>query len=217
MRPRNDPLVCPLSTATLPKPPTLEDLAYVLQSFPPRSPCCCKRCRKVVVRRTCRHSAWLARASILHSCRWGRARWRMPHMHLRLSRCSTRGSFRFSRPLSPARNRSSLRTPSRRSPTVRVTYKCPRISCPIRPCSMFVNALGQIRQLVTPGVSTAGDKRRYLVVVPKYRVSAGGIGAGAVAVIGSAATRCHSRRQKVRAARLSDPGSHKNGPIAAAN
>ncbi|WP_233850337.1 YncE family protein [Paraburkholderia sp. HD33-4] len=32
--------------------------------------------------------------------------------------------------------------------------------------SAIVNALGQIRQLVTPGVSTAGDKRRYLVVAP---------------------------------------------------
>jgi YVTN family beta-propeller protein len=33
--------------------------------------------------------------------------------------------------------------------------------------SAIVNALGQIRQLVTPGMSTAGDKRRYLVVAPE--------------------------------------------------
>jgi YVTN family beta-propeller protein len=33
--------------------------------------------------------------------------------------------------------------------------------------SAIVNALGQIRQLVTPGMSTAGDKRRYLVVAPQ--------------------------------------------------
>ncbi len=33
--------------------------------------------------------------------------------------------------------------------------------------SAIVNALGQIRQLVTPGLSTAGDKRRYLVVAPQ--------------------------------------------------
>ncbi|CAM2186406.1 YNCE-like beta-propeller domain-containing protein [Paraburkholderia sacchari] len=32
--------------------------------------------------------------------------------------------------------------------------------------SAVVNALGQIRQLVTPGMSTSGDKRRYLVVAP---------------------------------------------------
>lgn len=32
--------------------------------------------------------------------------------------------------------------------------------------SAIVNALGQIRQLVTPGMSTSGDKRRYLVVAP---------------------------------------------------
>ncbi|MFX1676935.1 YncE family protein [Paraburkholderia sp. A2WS-5] len=32
--------------------------------------------------------------------------------------------------------------------------------------SAIVNALGQIRQLVTPETSTSGDKRRYLVVVP---------------------------------------------------
>jgi len=31
----------------------------------------------------------------------------------------------------------------------------------------IVNALGQIRQLVTPGASMAGDKRRYLVVAPQ--------------------------------------------------
>jgi YVTN family beta-propeller protein len=33
--------------------------------------------------------------------------------------------------------------------------------------SAIVNTLGQIRQVVTPGVSTAGDKRRYLVVAPQ--------------------------------------------------
>ncbi len=33
--------------------------------------------------------------------------------------------------------------------------------------SAIVIALGQIRQLVTPGLSTAGDKRRYLVVAPQ--------------------------------------------------
>lgn len=33
--------------------------------------------------------------------------------------------------------------------------------------SAIVNALGQIRQLVTPGASTAGDKRHYLVVAPQ--------------------------------------------------
>jgi hypothetical protein len=33
--------------------------------------------------------------------------------------------------------------------------------------SAIVNALGQIRELVTPGASTAGDKRRYLVVAPQ--------------------------------------------------
>jgi YVTN family beta-propeller protein len=33
--------------------------------------------------------------------------------------------------------------------------------------SAIVNALGQIRQLVTPGASNAGDKRRYLVVAPQ--------------------------------------------------
>ncbi|NLP63421.1 YncE family protein [Paraburkholderia sacchari] len=32
--------------------------------------------------------------------------------------------------------------------------------------SAIVNALGQIRQLVTPGMSASGDKRRYLVVAP---------------------------------------------------
>jgi YVTN family beta-propeller protein len=32
--------------------------------------------------------------------------------------------------------------------------------------SAIVNALGQIRELVTPGMSTAADKRRYLVVAP---------------------------------------------------
>ena len=32
--------------------------------------------------------------------------------------------------------------------------------------SAIVNALGQIRQLVTPGVSTSGDRRRYLVIAP---------------------------------------------------
>lgn len=31
----------------------------------------------------------------------------------------------------------------------------------------IVNALGQIRQLVTPGTSTAGDRRRYLVIAPQ--------------------------------------------------
>jgi len=31
----------------------------------------------------------------------------------------------------------------------------------------IVNALGQIRQIVTPGASMAGDKRRYLVVAPQ--------------------------------------------------
>ncbi|HEX7912911.1 MAG TPA: YncE family protein [Paraburkholderia sp.] len=33
--------------------------------------------------------------------------------------------------------------------------------------SAIVNALGQIRQLVTPGVSTSGDKRYYLVIAPQ--------------------------------------------------
>jgi YVTN family beta-propeller protein len=33
--------------------------------------------------------------------------------------------------------------------------------------SAIVNALGQIRQLVTPGVGTAGDRHRYLVVSPQ--------------------------------------------------
>jgi YVTN family beta-propeller protein len=33
--------------------------------------------------------------------------------------------------------------------------------------SAIVNALGQIRQLVTPGMSTAGDKHRYLVIAPQ--------------------------------------------------
>jgi hypothetical protein len=33
--------------------------------------------------------------------------------------------------------------------------------------SAIVNALGQIRQLVTPGASTAGEKRRYLVIEPQ--------------------------------------------------
>jgi hypothetical protein len=33
--------------------------------------------------------------------------------------------------------------------------------------SAIVNTLGQIRQVVTPGVSNAGDKRRYLVVAPQ--------------------------------------------------
>jgi YVTN family beta-propeller protein len=33
--------------------------------------------------------------------------------------------------------------------------------------SAIVNALGQIRQLVTPGASTAGDQRGYLVVAPQ--------------------------------------------------
>jgi hypothetical protein len=31
----------------------------------------------------------------------------------------------------------------------------------------IVNALGQIRQVVAPGVSTAGDRRRYLVIAPQ--------------------------------------------------
>ncbi|NMM03214.1 YncE family protein [Paraburkholderia sp. RP-4-7] len=38
----------------------------------------------------------------------------------------------------------------------------------------IVNAIGQIRQLVTPGASTAGDKRRYLVIAPQM---AGKLGA----------------------------------------
>ncbi|QTD94776.1 YncE family protein [Burkholderia anthina] len=33
--------------------------------------------------------------------------------------------------------------------------------------SAIVNALGQIRQLVTPGATSTGDKRRYLVVAPQ--------------------------------------------------
>jgi YVTN family beta-propeller protein len=33
--------------------------------------------------------------------------------------------------------------------------------------SAIVNALGQIRQLVTPGVGTAGDRHRYLVIAPR--------------------------------------------------
>jgi YVTN family beta-propeller protein len=33
--------------------------------------------------------------------------------------------------------------------------------------SAIVNALGQIRQLVTPGTSTAGEKRRFLVIAPQ--------------------------------------------------
>jgi hypothetical protein len=33
--------------------------------------------------------------------------------------------------------------------------------------SAIVNALGQIRQLVTPGVGTAGDRHRYLVIAPQ--------------------------------------------------
>jgi YVTN family beta-propeller protein len=39
--------------------------------------------------------------------------------------------------------------------------------------SAIVNALGQIRQLVTPGVGTASDKRRYLVVAPQVSGKAG--------------------------------------------
>lgn len=33
--------------------------------------------------------------------------------------------------------------------------------------SAIVDAIGQIRQVVTPGMSTAGDKRRYLVIAPQ--------------------------------------------------
>ncbi|KXU82973.1 hypothetical protein CI15_28025 [Paraburkholderia monticola] len=33
--------------------------------------------------------------------------------------------------------------------------------------SAIVNALGQIRQLVTPGMSVSGDRRRYLVIAPQ--------------------------------------------------
>jgi len=39
--------------------------------------------------------------------------------------------------------------------------------------SAIVNALGQIRQLVTPGVSTSGDRRRYLVIAPQVSGSPG--------------------------------------------
>lgn len=37
----------------------------------------------------------------------------------------------------------------------------------------IVNALGQIRQLVTPGTNTAADKRRYLVIAPQVSGKAG--------------------------------------------
>jgi hypothetical protein len=33
--------------------------------------------------------------------------------------------------------------------------------------SAIVNTIGQIRQVVTPGMSTTGDTRRYLVIAPQ--------------------------------------------------
>lgn len=39
----------------------------------------------------------------------------------------------------------------------------------------IVNALGQIRQLVAPGVSTAGDRRRYLMIAPQVAGKPGAV------------------------------------------